>query len=114
MIFFIVKNALVDALPGMVKSVSTVGGTAAVVFALTGCSGGVTPAEMCTRAIEEQLGAAFTDVQITKNIETTRAVDIQGTYAGGGGFACGMSLDPLTLEQALVFPFDGPTITVEP
>ncbi|TFD19988.1 hypothetical protein [Cryobacterium sp. TMT2-23] len=89
-------------------------GAAALVLALTGCSGGSDPASVCTDAIAEHMGEVFTDVQITENIETPVAADVQGTYAGGGGFACGLSLHPLTLEQALVFPFDGPTITVEP
>ncbi|TFD35649.1 hypothetical protein E3T37_15145 [Cryobacterium sp. TMT2-10] len=89
-------------------------GAAALVIALAGCSGGGTPESVCTDAIAERMGAVFTDVKVTENIETPVAADIQGTYAGGGGFACGLSLHPLALEQALVFPFDGPTITVEP
>ncbi|WP_104081350.1 hypothetical protein [Cryobacterium sp. Y11] len=88
-------------------------GTAALVIALVGCSGGDDPASVCTDAIADRMGAVFTDVQITENIETPVAADVRGTYAGGGGFACGLSLHPLALEQALVFPFDGPTITVE-
>lgn len=89
-------------------------GVSLLALALTGCSSGGDPESVCTDAIAEHLGEVFTDVQITESIETPVAVDVRGTYAGGGGFACGLSLHPVTLEQALVFPFDGPMITVEP
>lgn len=89
-------------------------GSVALVIALAGCSGGGDPVTVCTDAITEHMGAVFTDVQITENIETPIAVDVRGTYAHGGGFGCGLSLNPLTLEQAIVFPFDGNPITVVP
>jgi hypothetical protein len=85
-----------------------------VILGLAGCSGGSNPTDLCTDAIAAKLGDKFKDVQITENIESPIAVDISGIYAGGGSFGCGLSRNPLKLETALVFPFDGPIIDASP
>lgn len=66
----------------------------------------------CTDAIAAVMGAEFSNASVTEYLATPGgSIDVRGEY-DGGTFACGLSSDPVTVEQALVFLLNGEARTI--
>ncbi|WAB80792.1 hypothetical protein OVN18_09460 [Microcella daejeonensis] len=67
--------------------------------------------ETCIEEISQAWEGRFDNPIIVSETETAIAWDVQGRF-DGGTFACGFSKNPLTLEQAIVFPGDDAVVVV--
>lgn len=76
-------------------------------------SPGSTPSahETCIEEIRQAYDGSFENPRIVGETENAIAWDVDGRF-DGGTFACGFSKNPLTLEQAVVYPGDEVVIVI--
>lgn len=69
------------------------------------------PGQACVALLEENYSGAFANPTVTETVDNAIASDVTGRF-DGGTFACGLSKDPLKVENAIIFPRGGDPILV--
>lgn len=69
------------------------------------------PGQACVAHLEENYSGAFANPTVTETVDNAIASDVTGRF-DGGTFACGLSKDPLKVENAIIFPRGGDPILV--